>query len=236
MAVPVAPVAAKQKKGASGRKWLDNGDKKKVLDDLKARSVIVVADKWGVSVKTIRRIIKDKSLILAAPVGAKRVRVRDGKPTFEKRMIDWMELVRKTKASAGVKLNINRVALTVGAQLVRSSLLEPDSGISAAERAVLEQWEIGHNWAKDFVSRHKLKSVVLHGTGGDVEFSPALLAAIEVIKKECDQVTVDTLYVLCGKRIGCRLLVSVTDSFTHTHLLTHWWLARSLVTTTTDTM
>jgi hypothetical protein len=77
-----------------------------------------------------------------------------------------MELVRKTKASAGVKLNINRVALTVGAQLVRSSLLEPDSGISAAERAILEQWEIGHNWAKDFVSRHKLKSVVLHGTGG----------------------------------------------------------------------
>ena len=136
MAVPVAPVAAKQKKGASGRKWLDNGDKKKVLDDLKARSVIVVADKWGVSVKTIRRIIKDKSKILAAPVGAKRVRPRDGKPTFEKRIIEWMELVRKTKAGAGVKLNINRVALTVGAQLVRSSLLEPDSGISASSGAV----------------------------------------------------------------------------------------------------
>ena len=95
-----------------------------MLDDLKARSVIVVADKWGVSVKTIRRIIKDKSKILAAPVGAKRVHVRDGKPTFEKRIIEWMELVRKTKAGAGVKLNINRVALTVGAQLVRSSLLE----------------------------------------------------------------------------------------------------------------
>ena len=128
-----------------------------------------------------------------------------------------MELVRKTKASAGVKLNINRVALTVGAQLVRSSLLEPDSGISAAERAVLEQWEIGHNWAKDFVSRHKLKSVVLHGTGGDVEFTPALLAAIEVIKKECDQVTVDTL-TCCAEResvvaCSCR---SLTHSRTRT--------------------
>ena len=55
------------------RKWLDKGDKKKVLDDLKARSVIVVADKWGVSVKTIRRIIKDKSKILAAPAGAQRM-------------------------------------------------------------------------------------------------------------------------------------------------------------------
>ena len=70
------------------RKWLDKGDKKKVLDDLKARSVIVVADKWGVSVKTIRRIIKDKSKILAAPAGAKRVHVRNGEPTFEKRMIE----------------------------------------------------------------------------------------------------------------------------------------------------
>jgi hypothetical protein len=71
-----------------------------VLDDLKAGSVIVVADKWGVSVKTVRRIIKDKSRILSAPAGAKRVRMRgDGKPTFEKRMIEWMELVRKTKTT-----------------------------------------------------------------------------------------------------------------------------------------
>ena len=156
-----------------------------------------------------------------------------------------MELVRKTKASAGVKLNINRVALTVGAQLVCSSLLEPDSGISAAERAILEQWEIGHNWAKDFVSRHKLKSVVLHGTGGGrrVLACPACGNRGHQegsSKKECDPVTVDTLYVLCGKRIGCLLLVSVTDSFTHTHthLLTHWWLARrSLMdfATTTNT-
>ena len=92
MAVPVAPAAAKQQKEASGRKWLDNGDK--------AGSVIVVADKWGVSVKTVRRIIKDKSRILSAPAGAKRVRMRgDGKPTFEKRMIEWMELVRKTKTT-----------------------------------------------------------------------------------------------------------------------------------------
>ena len=72
----------------------------------------------------------------------------------------------------------------MAAKKIRTKILQPDFGITTAERAELTAWEEpGQQWTKRFAKRNGLDSVILHGEAGDVDLTnPAIVARVNEIK------------------------------------------------------
>ena len=179
------------------RNFLTIGEKKKVLRDLDSFGVKAVAEKWDISRKTVQRIKKRRDDIEQGVEDDCKHYVpgaRTGKPTLERRVLEWVETVRRAKTK--VKLGVSRLSINAAATKIRAQLLAPGSGISDSERRELEAWgTVGVQWAKGFVKRHKLVNVCLNGAGGEVDLDdPDLQAKIEVIKEKCAEYDVDRIY------------------------------------------
>ena len=189
-----------KKKGKRTQKTLHIAEKKQLIHEAETSGLTMesLASKWGIGRKTAYRIMKDKEKIKASinDHGKRLIGgARSSKPTLEKELLEWMETVRSKR----IQLNINRLAVAIAAERIRKRLLK-GSSISDEERKELSAWSNpSEGWVKRFVKRHKLPSVVLHGSAGDVDLTdPELIAEIQKIKDKLDEYAVGPATEIMG--------------------------------------
>ena len=163
-----------------------------LLEHDKGTPLSVLAEKFNISRRTASRINKERAKWMSVDAGTGKRDKQVLRPLLNRLVLDWLKRVR----SQEVNLSVGRVAIAAAAVKIAGKLLaNPPSTLSDKEKQSLNGFKPGVDWAKRFVREHKLQSVVLHGTAGEVNLEdPDILAKMEEIKAKADQYELECTY------------------------------------------
>jgi len=161
---------------------------------------VKVAAKFQITDRTVRNICSEKKQAKMSEArerglgdNVKIVRAEEH-PELSKRLLEWHEMVqRKFRTTKKFKIVTDGNALLVQAEKICKELnldFQPNTG-----------------WLSRWIKRHQLKSVVLHGEGGDVDVDdPELKEAIEKICKKTGDFKLENIFNMDETGLYFRLL------------------------------
>ncbi|CAN0298812.1 unnamed protein product, partial [Pylaiella littoralis] len=186
------------------RRRLDLGEKLEVLKLLDQKvSRVEISRRFGCGPTAIGSIRRERKTLEAAAASSARSTssksARGGDfPQVDKMAMTMVEEARK------VPLPLTRTSIESFGVAARKKPLT-DETTTAADKKKLESFNVSEKWVRNFISRNRMKSVVLHGEAGSVD-DGAIAEGLTEIRKACQEYELENIFNVDETGIFYKLL------------------------------